>query len=119
MFPGVAEVGQVISSRMEAVLVGRPGDGVGDAFPLVRVGTAPHVVARLGHVARVGDAVLTGSDAVGGLITKKKKIDAVSRMRFMDIDMDIECSGKPISFTFLVKTSSLDNSFSYLINFKS
>ena len=53
---------------MEAVLVGRPGDGVGVSLPLVRVGAAPHVVARLGDVSRVGDAILTGFDAVGGLV---------------------------------------------------
>ena len=54
---------------MEAVLVGRPGDGVGDSLPLVRVGAAPHVVARLGDVAGVGDAVLLGLNAVGGFIS--------------------------------------------------
>ena len=68
MFPGVAEVGQMVSLRMEAVLVSRPGDSVGDTLPLVRVGAAPHVVARFWGVARVGDAILTGSDAVRGFV---------------------------------------------------
>ena len=70
MFPGVTVVGQVVALRMETVLVSGPDDSIGDAFPLVRVGAAPHVVARLGHVARVGDAVFTGSDAVGGLVSE-------------------------------------------------
>ena len=53
---------------MEAVLVSRPVDGVGVFLPLVRVGAAPHVVASLGVVSRVGDALVAGSDAVGGLV---------------------------------------------------
>ena len=75
MFPGVAEVWQVGPLRVEAVLVGRPGDCVGDSLPLVRVGAAPHVVARLRNIARVGDALLTGADAVAGFISVKKPAD--------------------------------------------
>ena len=56
VLPGVAEVWQVISDRMEAVLISNPVNSVGDSFPGVRVGTAPHVVASLRLVARVGDA---------------------------------------------------------------
>ena len=65
---GVAEVGQVGSLRVEAVLVSRPGDGVGDSLPLVRVGAAHDVVARFGQVARVRGALATRLDAVGGLV---------------------------------------------------
>ena len=64
VFPSVAEVGQMISNWMITVLIGRPGDGVGDALPGVRVGAAPHVVSRLGHVAGIGDAVLLSFNAV-------------------------------------------------------
>ena len=69
MLSGVAEVGQVVALRVEAVLVGRPGDGVGDALPLVGEGAALHVVARLRLQTRVGDAVLDRRDPVGGLIS--------------------------------------------------
>ena len=58
VLPGMAKVGQVVTLRMEAVLVSRPGDGVGDSLPLVRVGAAPHVVANFWYVARVGDAFI-------------------------------------------------------------
>ena len=68
---GVAEVGQMVTLRVEAILVGRPGDRVGDALPFVRVRAAPHVVARLGDVAGVGDAVLAHFDAVGCLVSVK------------------------------------------------
>ena len=71
MLPGVAKVGQVVSLRVEAVLVSRPGDGVGDSLPRVRVGAAPHVVARLGDVARVGDAIFLSADSIGCLVTEK------------------------------------------------
>ena len=60
----MSEVGQMVTLRMEAVLIGRPGDGVGDSLPLVRVGAAPHVVARLGNVAGVGNAVINGLDVI-------------------------------------------------------
>ena len=65
MFPGVAEVGQVVTLRMEAVLVSRPGDGVGDSLPLVRVGAAPHVVTRFRNIPGIGDAVFVWRNAVG------------------------------------------------------
>ena len=60
-------LGDVVTLRDVSVLVGLPVDGVGDALPLVAVAAAPHVVARLRIVARVGDTVLVGRDAVGGL----------------------------------------------------
>ena len=71
MFPCVAEVGQVVPPRMVAVLVSTPRDGVGDSFPLVRVGTAPHVVAKFWYVARVGDAFIWWFNVIGGLIPVK------------------------------------------------
>ena len=73
VFPGVTEVRQMVALRVEAVLIGRPGDGVGDALPLVRVGAAPHVVARFRDVARVGDAILIGFDAVSSLVPVVKR----------------------------------------------
>ena len=48
-----ALLGQMVALSEEAVLIGLPGDGVGDALPLIAVAAAPHVVARLRHVARV------------------------------------------------------------------
>ena len=66
--PSKAKVGQVVALRMEAVLVSRPGDGVGDSLPLVRVGAAPHVAASLGIVTRVGDAILLDFDSVACFI---------------------------------------------------
>ena len=71
MLPGVAEVGQVVTNRVEAVLVSSPRDGVGDSLPFVRVGAAPHVVARLRLVPGIGDAILLRLDAVGSLIPRK------------------------------------------------
>ena len=68
VLPGVAEVGQVGALRMIAVLVSRPFHGVGDSLPVVRVGAAPHVVASVRLVARVGDAVLLSLNAVGRLV---------------------------------------------------
>ena len=73
MFAGMAVVGQMSSLRMEAVLIGRPGDGVGDSLPLVRVGAAPHVVARLWDVAGVGNAVFLSLDTVGCLVPGKRR----------------------------------------------
>ena len=58
----------------ESVLVGLPGDGVGDALPLVAVAAGPHVVARLRLVAGVGDAVFRSLDAVGSLVPAEGKI---------------------------------------------
>ena len=57
----------------EPVLVGLPGDGVGDAFPGVAVAAGPHVVARLRLVTGVGDAVFRGLDAVGSLVSEEGK----------------------------------------------
>ena len=74
VFPGVTEVGQMFPLRMEAVLVSRPGDSVGDTLPLVRVGAAPHIVARFWDVARVGDAVLLSLNAIGGFVPDKTRI---------------------------------------------
>ena len=74
MLPGMTEVGQVVALRMEAVLVGRPGDGVGDAFPFIGEGAGHHVVARLRLEARVRDAVLGGLDAIGRLIPARAEM---------------------------------------------
>ena len=64
VLPGVAEVWQVISDRMEAVLISNPVNSVGDSFPGVRVRATPHVVASLRLVARVGDAFFACFDPV-------------------------------------------------------
>ena len=72
MFPGVAEVGQVVTNRVEAVLVRSPVDGVGDSLPSVRVRAAPHVVTRLRGIAGVRGAVFTGGDAVRSFIPAKE-----------------------------------------------
>ena len=80
MFPGVAEVGEMVTNRVEAVLVSRPGDSVGDSLPSVRVRAAPHVVASLRGVARVRDAVFTGGDAVRSFVPAKEgKADPLSQ----------------------------------------
>ena len=65
--PGMAVVRQMVTNWVEAVLVSCPMHRIGDTIPLVRVGASPHVVAWLRNIARVGDALLTGSDAVGSL----------------------------------------------------
>ena len=72
MLSGVAEVGQMVSDRMEAVLIGRPVHSVGDSLPGVRVGAGHHVVAGVGGVARVRDAVSLGFDAVRRLVPVMK-----------------------------------------------
>ena len=56
---------------MEAALISRPGDGVGDSHPLVRVRAAPHVVVRLVDVARVGDFVVLSAVSSGCVVTEK------------------------------------------------
>ena len=82
VFPGVAEVRKMISDGVEAVLVGRPGDGVGDSFPGVGVGAAPHVVASLGNVARVRDAVLIGLNSICCLVPRSKGMFLVTYHRY-------------------------------------
>ena len=57
-------LGDVVTLGEEAVLVSLPGDGVGNALPLVAVAAAPHVVARLGLVTREGFASFGGTDVV-------------------------------------------------------
>ena len=64
----------MVSLGEVSVLVGLPGDGVGDALPGVAVAAGPHVVARLGLVARVGDAVLVSLNAVGCFVSGKEKM---------------------------------------------
>ena len=64
-----ADLGEVVSLGKVAVLVGLPGDGVGDALPLVAVAPLPHVVTRLRLVARVGHAVLDGLNTVRSLVS--------------------------------------------------
>ena len=68
MFASVAVVGQVVALRMEAILVGRPVHGVGDALPGVRIRASPHVVASVGNVARIRDTIFSWFDAVSCLI---------------------------------------------------
>ena len=63
----------MISLGEEAVLIGLPGDGVGDALPLVRVGALPHVVTRLRLVSREGCAVLFSLNSIGCLVPEKLK----------------------------------------------
>ena len=63
----------MVSLCEEAVLIGLPGDGVGDALPLVAVAAATHVVASLGLVARVRDTALTGLNAVRSLVSANGK----------------------------------------------
>ena len=63
----------MVSLGEVSVLVGLPGDGVGDALPGVAVAACPHVVARLGLVARVGDAVLDSLNAVGCFVPEEEE----------------------------------------------
>ena len=67
MLAGVAEVGQMVTNRMEAVLVSPPMNSVGFALPGVRIPASPYVVAGPWYVARVGDTAFLSLDAVGGL----------------------------------------------------
>ena len=72
VLPGVAEVGKVGALRVEAVLVGRPPDGVGDAVVAdVRVLALDDVVAAVRLVARVRDAARGRLDAVRRLVSGK------------------------------------------------
>ena len=83
MIPCVAVVGQVVANRLEAVLVSRPGDRVGDSLPSVRVRAAPHVVTSLRGVARVRDTVFTGGDAVRSFVPAKEgKADPLSQRTY-------------------------------------
>ena len=68
---GVAVVGQVVALGVVAVLVGSPGDGVGDALPVVAVLARPHVVAQFLLVTRIRNAVLLSCDAVGCFVPEK------------------------------------------------
>ena len=75
VFPGVTEVGQMCSSRMEAVLVGRILHGVGEAVgPDVGIFAFNDVVTAVRLIARVGDSVRCRLDAVGGLVAGLREI---------------------------------------------
>ena len=55
----------------EAVLVGLPGDGVGDALPLVAVAAAPDEVSRLRLIPRIRFTRFSRLDIVGGFVPGK------------------------------------------------